>query len=307
MPASLKKAGRIGKREIEQKPPQVAPEQKLLMPPPSRPGPPSPPVVGEEGFVSTPYNFGSDRPTYASQANDYKLGCSMYGVCSPVEGFQSGPGPVGTGAGSGVGMGPAATRCGPLELPVLGDMYGDQVKADMKKALDVSLAQNSSPGAGYTPPTNYKTPVDMAKVTGVYDEEIESYLHSLAPPSTYMTVEQEVKGGQPITALASPQKYTYTNEKDANKETTDVAAALPGSTGPVEELLQSINASLKALYNTASVYNPKQNWWDLAVFVLAGVLIIFLLEQLFQIASAIGMRNTINQLEPYLKSLQSRA
>ena len=54
-------------------------------------------------------------------------------------------------------------------------------------------------------------------------------------------------------------------------------------------------------YETTTSYNPKNNIWDIAMFVLAGILIIVLLEQLFQIASAIGMRNTI----AYLKSLDN--
>ena len=314
VPPSLKKmVNRIGKREVEQKPPQVAPTQKLVFPNINTNSleNSNTNVNVNEGFDGNSNVFATERKSYAAQVNDYKLGCSMYGVCSPVEGFQSqsqiqsqniNPQSThipGSGAGSGSGN---TVPCGPLELPVLGDMYGDQIKADMQKSLNTQLAQNSSPGTGYTPPTNYKNNVDMSKVTGFYDEEIEKYLFTNA-----MTVEDESKGGQQITGIITPpSKYEpYSNNSIANTP-TPVNKPTDDNIHTTDKdesntIIKSINHALKNLYETTTSYNPKNNIWDIAMFVLAGILIIVLLEQLFQIASAIGMRNTI----AYLKSLDN--
>lgn len=322
-PASLKKSVYKGKREVEN---NTYMKQPVMMVPSDKPalgdGPqtnnlerlsitPSGAIKVTEGFESSQYNFGGDPPTYASRANDYKLGCSMYGVCSPVEGFQSAttsstsasplsqstPQLPGSGAGSG--------GCDSQTFPLLGDMYSDQIKTAMTGTMNAQLAQNTAPGSGYIAPPNYKKPVDMSKVSGFYDEEIESYLHSMAPVTPFMTVEQEVKGGQDITKDMIPfpnnnpvslqPSYPSGNALDNGRK-----PGPPPNNNPYNDgILESINRHLANLY----AYNPRQNWWDLTLYILAGIFVIFVLEQLFQVAATIGMRRTITQLEPYLQEL----
>ena len=47
--------------------------------------------------------------------------------------------------------------------------------------------------------------------------------------------------------------------------------------------------------------SPMQNILDAILFILAGVLIIFLCDQLFKLGMSVGMRDTVDILAPYLK------
>jgi len=50
--------------------------------------------------------------------------------------------------------------------------------------------------------------------------------------------------------------------------------------------------------------NTESYGWDLALFILAGVLIIFLIDQLFKMGVMLGMRHTMEILEPFMKELK---
>ena len=44
--------------------------------------------------------------------------------------------------------------------------------------------------------------------------------------------------------------------------------------------------------------------FDIALFILAGILIIFLCDQIYRIAALSGMKETISVLSPILKDLK---
>jgi hypothetical protein len=45
--------------------------------------------------------------------------------------------------------------------------------------------------------------------------------------------------------------------------------------------------------------------WDLLLFAFAGILVIFLCEQMFKLAIMIGMKKTVVMLEPFLNQIKA--
>jgi hypothetical protein len=203
-----------------------------------------------------------DKIAYRAQANDYDYYCKAYGVCptTKVEGFEN--------------LQPRAKsqQCSPptpqrYEVPI-----SPEAKAAYDNAIKTSLSQGGEPfqTAPYIPE---RRQVDMEKVSGYYDEDLEQYL--------------QMKN-TPITAPPKTQQPDDTPFRRAQQYFEKV----PLTHGMIE--------TPKAPAPKYGGINSWQNVWDLLIFILAGVLIIVLCEQLFKVAMMVGMRRTIDILEPFL-------
>ena len=139
--------------------------------------------------------------------------------------------------------------------------------------LNGTVPVNYTPRAAFEPTT-----LDMTSVNGYIDEELESYLmlNDLKPPVS-ATITSSVPAPVPLD-LTSPDLGTVsTNE------------SVPSSIGD-----NNFNLNLNNFYKKYAVL------FDLLLFVITGILIILLLDQLFKLAELSGVNKTLLRLEQVL-------
>jgi len=228
----------------------------------------------------------TDQPTtpYSAQGMESKFFCNNYNICPKVainssEHF--------TGQSASTTM--PQQQCGSIQAPTYEIPISDAAKEEYSEAMNVSLNQENP---NLPAPVPKARTYDMNKVTGYYDEDLEQYLKTnnlnlnsqqLGIPTT-PTIEPSAT---PIPlprpqsqSQSSPQSQPYSN----NRENTD------GFDSNNTVITKSNNLS-KIDYIV-----------DIILFVLIGILIILLCDQIFRIAMIYGMHETMKLLNPYLQS-----
>lgn len=235
--------------------------------------------------------FEGSRKTYASQVTDYDYICKTAGICLDEEtserfqNYETVPPP----------SGPAPKKrdpatCSPLSPPPYEYPLSEDDKARFRKALKVALEDmESGPGPAPAPRTNVvpkayePRKVDMTTVDGYIDEELESYMM--------------VNDMKPVI----PKK-----EERVPKQTLPVD--LPGLESKGVETASPFVQDVKKHtgYKIPESFTKKNKiWFDLLLFVASGILIIFLLEQLFKLALITGMKKTVEALEVLIQERSS--
>lgn len=247
---------------------------------------------GREGFANGPGQ--AFESTYKAMQRDSKYYCNEYGVCAPgaagaagaIERFQSDvEEPVSRPKQSAkrtAGARSAPPSC-PLQPPAYNFPMSDDSKAQFDAAMQTALDNDNErdPMA----PLRTSRKVDMEGVDGYYDEELESYLKTkemkAAPMPEFLTKASanEPKGFDK-TPFAEAMSSFYKNKRPL----------LHPEPRPFAQEYESINFM--------------QNLWDIALFTLAGILLILLMEQLYKLAIYQGMRQTIATLEPFLSQFR---
>lgn len=243
---------------------------------------------GQEDFVNIPAGQGASNPmanpSYVSKRNDYKYYCDQYNVCAPgvSEGFESGSG---SSNGSGKPK-PPKRSCGPLQPPMYEFPMDDGTKKEYKNAVNVSLSQDQT---AIAPPKPKGREVDMGKVEGYYDEDLEQYLET-----------KDMKASPIPVAPALPKK-------DLNALPYDPAAS------PFSEAMKDLNEKgnrvevmgktfVDRLTPTMYSRDTKGMWLDLLLFFAIGVLFVVLADQLVRFGMMLGMRRTVEMLIPLLEN-----
>ena len=250
-----------------------------------------------EGFQSGKPMSQEETPvTYRGKANDYEYYRKQYGVQLPrIEGFQGSEPPM----------------CGAEAPPVYKIPISDEAKEAYDNAMETTLNEQIP---RYTPQTPEPRKVDMSKVSGYYDEELEQYLltkdmkaapfaaQSLpSPPPTRVEVE-------PVVRDTSYKPYRPINNNMIQKPVTqpppvkdipsrEVEAEVDTENDEELEVIDEPRVKKKTIISNESW----QHFWDMFLFIFAGLLVMFLCEQLFKLAMMIGMKRTVEMLEPYLK------
>ena len=218
-----------------------------------------------------------ERVTYKGMTTDYDYYCKNFGICA-LEGFNSSqalpvtPSPVATVRA------PAKDKCAPLDPPNYEYPISDADKAKFQAALKIALEQmetsvppQTSAGIGL------QRPIQNNHIQGFVDEELESY----------MTVN-EMNAAPKIMPLTVP-KPSLAEVPGYDKQA--------GQTTPFE-------AEIKK--QTPHSYTKTHKvWMDLLLFVASGLLLIFLLEQLYKIALMTGVRRTISAMDNIIRSRAS--
>ena len=254
------------------------------------------------------------RTTYAGMEGDRKQMCKMYGICSAdqMETFISGSPvnepstPIDTkqadkseraglntkaGAGSPSLVGTNNSKCDSApdfyEVPL-----SEETKRQFNQAMNTALNQGTASTAMPEPKLRYD---EMKNVTGYYDEDLEQYLKN--------SDANKIPKRFPMNPDAKPQDVLYNP-----------------NTSPLQKTIKrfsehSIQAPLKP-ENLTGYMNPLYDYelkmkgtaafgWDLAMFILAGILIIVLIDQLFKMGVMLGMRHTMELLSPYMTELKA--
>lgn len=221
------------------------------------------------------------RKTYASQYSDYDYICKTAGICldekkpEKFQNYETVP------SSSPATKRPNPASCSPLSPPPYEYPLTDADKARFRKALKVALEEMESSSPGPAPRQNFvpkafeTRKVDMTTVDGYIDEELESYMmiHDMKP----VIPDKEERVPKSILPEDLP-----------GLESKSSAVASP--------FVEDVKANPS--YKIPDNFTKKNKiWFDLLLFVGSGILIIFLLEQLFKLALITGMKKTVEALE----------
>ena len=243
----------------------------------------APPSYGREDFTNP-----VEKVTYSAMANDQKYYCNNYGVCSDVtgmkEGFENPKAPVAKKQKS------PPSSCGPLQPPPYEYPMSDADKKRYAKAMSDALRQEQTATA---PMKVEPRKVDMNQVSGYFDEDLESYLQTKdmkAAPAL-----RELPKNESTALPYDPEESPFADALQRFKNNNMGA--------PVKESMSSWTPS-----TPPSGHQPRTDkvgmWMDLLLFVLIGVLIIFLCDQLVKLGMVLGMKNTVTMLSPLLSQLE---
>lgn len=257
------------------------------------------PPTSQRGLSEDNTALDGGRKTYTSQMQDFNYMCRTAGICLPGEkrgeGFASYEEVPQAPPAQVRAQGPQAPKkaptqpgqsCAPLNPPNYEYPISDLDKEKFKKAVNIALEEMEDGGATntkYVPPAYEVRKVDMDKVTGYVDEELESY----------MTIHE-------MKATPTPKPAPIPQEKlrDIPGEET------PKKASPASPLIEDIEAQKKKLENFTK---KNKIWMDLLLFIGSGILIIFLLEQLFKLAMMTGMKKTVEALEMIIQESKGKA
>lgn len=130
---------------------------------------------------------------------------------------------------------------------------------------------------------------DMRNVTGYHeDEDLEQYLRVSDMKAAPMT--------SPISPYSQLPLKTTTGE--ASSPFTDALSHFNGQLRPSPIPQEDMSGENKFHFVDGSFL--KAHMMDLLLFVLCGLLVIFLCDQLYKLATMTGMRDTIEFIRPFL-------
>lgn len=227
----------------------------------------------------------NEKVTYKGLKQDYDYYCKNFNICA-LEGFSADTGKYANENKTNEKLKTVSTdKCSPLDPPAYQYPISEADKAKYQAALKVALNQMESPtpspqrvnaAQGGVPRS-----ADMTKVQGYVDEELESY----------MTVN-EMKAAPKTIALPVEQK---------------APAELPGfdtKEGKLSPFKQDVEKYLGKTYLPRNFTQANAIWMDLLLFVASGILLIFLLEQLYKVAVMSGMKKTIQAMDTLIRIQQ---
>lgn len=212
-----------------------------------------------------------DTVSYSGMVSDYDYMCEQTGICA-LEGFKN------TTNNQRKSMKPLNSvkpedKCTPLEPPIYKYPISEEDKAKFQKALKVALENMESSTPPYKP-TNRN--VDMSVVNG-YDEDDEL--------SSFM--------------LVNDMKATPKESFPKLEPSIDLPGFDKGITAsPFLKDVKKNDILLPKNYT-----NTHKLWMDLLLFISSGLLIIFLLEQLYKIALMTGTKRTVEMLDNIIRRL----
>ena len=219
--------------------------------------------VRPEGFQSMKP---LDKP-YSSQYTDYDFMCKNSGICltNPKETFSSSEKPK-----------EVAASCSPLAAPTYQYPFSEKDKEKFRKALKVALEQMENPEPPPPPPLPEPATQQDAAFNGFIDKELEAYM-----------MVNDMKDGVRVTTLppAGPPPADF----------SPVAVGVP-----VENTVTSLE---KAPTDSNSNFTKRNSkLFDLLLFIIAGILIILIMDQLFKLALIVGMNKTLKTIDKIIQS-----
>lgn len=252
----------------------------------------------QEAFTTqTQLGSSRDNVSYASQGTDNDYYCRTYGVCTTPP-----PKPVPT-------PNPSVPTTGRLEgFTTQGGCtmgsdnrplrYEYPMSPEAKEAYDraVKLSLSSDSRATATAPVEAQMRVaDMSNVKGYEDEDLDKYLQT-----------KDMKAS-PMISTPAPIAPTKLDTVPYDPKESPFAKAIQHfakEENKVPMVLRENMAAENPVPVTAPIKQvPTSNdkMWDLLLIVLAGVLIIFLCDQLFRLGMMVGMKRTVLILQPFLE------
>lgn len=240
------------------------------------------PYLPEGGRGETAaFREGFQNPSYRSAAGDYNFYRKEYGIDTPQlstkETFQDAPKPK-----------PKCSNTAPRYDYPLSDADKKRYDEAIQTALSQDQTQTISP-----PPE--KRVADMKDVSGYVDDDLEQYLQT-----------KDMKAAPVIAPL--PKRDLKAEPYDP--EASPFAKALDYFKGQVTPApIQAPTPTPTPAPAPAHGPAPANTWsqlWDIVIFIFAGIVIMFLCDQIFKLAMLIGMKRTVSMMEPYLLQHESK-
>lgn len=252
---------------------------------------------------------------YGAQGNDYKYYCDTYKVCPKpvisVDKFTSGPPSHAQIQGAPPAQPAPATRppaqCNaPLQAPMYEIPISDAAKKAYATAMNVAMTEEQHMPPPVTPMARK---YDMSKVSGYYDEDLEQYLKSndtLTPIARPAAIAKPAAADNPATVAKAyvPEKSPFANAL------TEFSAQQLGS--PYPENRQNTDGSRGGPFTPSGGNRNMAHLktidyvLDITLFVLIGILIILLCDQIFKVAMVHGMKETMRIINPYLQAVENQ-
>jgi hypothetical protein len=213
-----------------------------------------------------------ERVSYRAQLTDYDYICNTTGVC-PLEEFTE----------------PAKKKCEPLQPPKYEYPLSDKDKEKFRKALKIAIEQmeNETP-----PPTLPHAPPlqnTNADIAGLIDEELDQYM------KLKEAKKQTAGTKEPSTVYQKADFPDIPVDKPPISE--DKLKDIPGS--PPGKPFANVPERIRTA-------DPKL-WTNLLLFVLGGILLIFLLEQFYKLISLVTMRRTVEAMEYIVREIKNQS
>lgn len=253
----------------------------------------------KEGFVGSqdPRQLGMrDTVSYAAQATDNDYYCRTYGVCTtPEKKPVPKPNPDAPTTGRIEGFTSEGTcKYGSDSRPLRYEYpMSPEAKAAYDRAVKLSLESDLQTTATIPVEGQMRT-VDMSGVKGYEDEDLDKYLQTKDMKAAPMvSTPAPLVPGKLEAVPYDPKDSPFAKAiQHFNKEENKVPQVLK------ENMAASAPAAPRAVPSSPA---SNDKMWDLLLLVLAGVLIIFLCDQLFRLGVMMGMKKTVELLEPFLE------
>lgn len=226
--------------------------------------------------------------SYCGRSSDNNAYCKSHGICGPeLECFANEKPSTCT-----------STKPQMYKYPI-SDKRKKQYEAAMKAALDDSY---SPPNAG---PKYENRKYEMDNVNAYYDEDLEDYLIVKDNQKTIKPVlraenttvgdydPQSSPFALSMNKLKNPSADKIVSEKDLTDESLNVATF----------------SSTKKTENMANFENwaSRTYFFDIFLFVAAGLLVILLCDQLFRFGVSLGIKETVMLLKPYMENVPAHS
>lgn len=230
--------------------------------------------------------FQNPTPNYRGMAGDYNYYSKVYGINTPslstTEPFQN---PSSTPAAP-----PPQQKCSQS-----GQRYdyplSEADKQRYDQAIKTSLSQEQTATA---PPPPEKRVANMKDVTGYVDDDLEQYLQT-----------KDMKAA-PFVVQPTPVEKRDNITEPYDPDASPFAKALDYFKGQVKP---PVTAAASPVERTEEIPKRASSWsqvWDIVIFIFAGIVIMFLCDQIFKLAMLIGMKRTVAMMEPYLLQHESK-
>lgn len=235
---------------------------------------------------------------YASQASDMKHYESKYGLQFPniTEKFSDAP----------MSQVPSRTeQCAPKDTTYRIPL-SEETKKAFGKALDVAVSEQQ-PGAN-TQWLSKPRVADMGGVSG-YDDDLEQYLKlsdmraAPMPTVSQPAMSPQAAGYDPRTSPFAEAMSAYKGQMsppDIRREDKSPYAPTP-SVSPSGATDAEMNSAQRLWEQAKTQLSTSDRLIELLLFILAGVIVIFLCEQLYRLAVMTGMRDTLEIIRPYIE------
>ena len=257
-----------------------------------------------EGFQNMQRSPNAGAPTYDAVIADHDYVCNKYGVCGPkLEPFSN-------------SYSSSSGTCGaPIEAP--SNYYGgyqdkDQVQIARHRMDDVRGALFAQQDAGSWQKT-MTAPVNMDAVDGVYDEELESYIRDKSVgyasearpvPKQPQQVQQQNQQQRNVNTSSASSSVQQASMQQIQPMPSNVGASISVVSGntitgahasaPTASTSATSASTRESSSSNTTASSPWVHVWDMLLFIITGVLFVFIVDQMYRLGIALGVKRSGN-------------
>jgi len=228
--------------------------------------------------------------SYCSRSADSNYYCKTFGICSPkMECF----GNENVPAAPQQQQQQCSSR---VQAPMYEYPMSDATKKQYASAMNAALDDVNAPPNAPTPASMRKT--DMDNVTGYYDEDLEQYLQTKDMVSAPGMPALKPQKPQPVPGDYDPNASPFAVSMDKLKKQKTPIVSETDLIG--EAAVSTVSSHSASATDKFEAWAAKAFFFDIFLFVAAGLLIIMLCDQLFRFGVALGIQETVMLLKPFM-------